>query len=147
MLKNDIFDIFFNDIFGIFQNNAYLCNIKLKVKQFRPPAATGNSGRKDMTTIYNITELNNNMEQTNSKLFMTLEGVAKWLAKQSPIDNQMNVRDRETARTYDITADNLRTILTASQQHGWGACFSIQQDFVLQVIETHYTLSTVSVED
>lgn len=146
MLNNDIFDIFFNDLFGIYQNNAYLCNIKLKVK-LRKPAATGNSGTKDMTTIYNITEWNNNMEQTNSKLFMTLDGVAKWLAKQSPIDNQINVRDRENAGAYDITADNLRTILTASQQQGWVACFSIQQDFVLQVIETHYTLSTVSVED
>lgn len=32
-------------------SNAYLCNIKQQVKHFRKPAATGNSGRKDMTTI------------------------------------------------------------------------------------------------
>jgi hypothetical protein len=30
MLNNDIFDIFIDDLFGIFKNNAYLCNIKLK---------------------------------------------------------------------------------------------------------------------
>ena len=32
MLNNDIFDIFFNDLFSIFKNNAYLCNIKFKIK-------------------------------------------------------------------------------------------------------------------
>ena len=100
-----------------------------------------------MTTIYCITEWNSNMEQTNSKMFMTLEGVAKWLIKKNPIDNQLNVRDRDIAGIYDITADNLRTILTASQEQGWAACFSIEQDFVLQIIETRFTLSTIDVED
>ncbi len=87
------------------------------------------------------------MEQTNSKMFMTLEGVAKWLTKKNPIDNQLNVHDRDIAGIYDITADNLRTILTASQEQGWAACFSIYQNFVLQIIETRFTLSTIDVED
>lgn len=101
-----------------------------------------------MTTIYCITEWNSNLEQTNSKMFMTLEGVAKWLlTKKTPIDNQLNVRDREIAGDYEITADNLRTILTASQEHGVAACFSIEQDFVLKIIETRFTLSTIDVED
>ena len=100
-----------------------------------------------MTTIYCITEWNSNMEQTNSKMFMTLEGVAKWLTQKKTIDNQINVRDREIAGAYDITADNLRTILTASQEQGLAACFSIEQDFVLQIIETRFTLSTIGVED
>lgn len=100
-----------------------------------------------MTTIYCITEWNSNMEQTNSKMFMTLEGVAKWLTKKKPIDNQLNVRDREIAGAYDITTDNLHTILTASQEHGWASCFSIKQNFVLQIIETRFTLSTIDVED
>ena len=53
MLNNDIFDIFLNDLFGILKNNAYLCNIKLKVK-LRTPAATGNSGIRIMKTLDEI---------------------------------------------------------------------------------------------
>lgn len=101
-----------------------------------------------MTTIYCITEWNSDMEQTNSKMFMTLKGVAKWLTTaKTPIDNQLNVYDREIAGAYDITADNLRTILTASQKNGCAAFFSIAQDFVLKIIETRFTLSTIDMED
>jgi len=46
VLNNDIFGIFSYVIFGIFKNNAYLCNIKQQVKHFRTPAATGNSGTR-----------------------------------------------------------------------------------------------------
>ena len=97
-----------------------------------------------MTTIYCLTDF----EQIyNSKFFMTLEGVAKWLIERSPIDNQIKVRDPEIAGSYDITADNLRTILTAAQQNRWTASFTIQQDFVLDIIETQFFLSTIDVED
>ena len=97
-----------------------------------------------MTTIYCLTDF----EQIyNSKFFMTLEGVAKWLIERSPIDNQIKVRDPEIAGSYDITADNLRTILTAAQRNRWTASFTIQQDFVLDIIETQFFLSTIDVED
>lgn len=98
-----------------------------------------------MTTIYCLTDF----EQIyNSKFFLTLEGVAKWLIERSPIDNQIKVREPEIAGSYDITADNLRTILTAAQRNNrWTASFAIQQDFVLDIIETLFFLSTIDVED
>lgn len=97
-----------------------------------------------MTTIYCLSDFERNY---NSEFFMTLEGVAKWLIERAPIDNQIKVRDTEIAGSYDITADNLRTILTAAQRNRWTASFTIQQDFVLDIIETQFFLSTIDVED
>ena len=99
-----------------------------------------------MTTIYSITEWNN-MNQGNSELFMSIEGVANWLTKKNPINNQFSVTDRETEGDYDINAENLVKVLAASKANGMAASFTIKQDFFIQTIETRYTLSTVNVND
>ena len=99
-----------------------------------------------MTTIYSITEWNN-MNQGNSELFMSIEGVANWLTKKNPINNQFNVTDRETEGDYDINAENLVKVLAASKANGMAASFTIKQDFFIQTIETRFTLSTVNVND
>lgn len=100
-----------------------------------------------MTTIYCITEWDSNMNQTRSELFMSINGVANWLTKQNPIGNQFNVTDRETAGDYDITAENLAHVLEISKQNNMAASFTIKQDFIIQTIETHFTLSTVTAND
>ena len=100
-----------------------------------------------MTTIYCITEWDSNMNQTRSELFMSINGVANWLTKQTPIGNQFNVTDRETAGDYDITAENLAHVLEISKQNNMAASFTIKQDFIIQTIETRFTLSTVNVND
>ena len=100
-----------------------------------------------MTTIYCITEWDSNMNQTRSELFMSINGVANWLTKQNPIENQFNVTDRETAGDYDITAENLAHVLEISKQNNMAASFTIKQDFIIQTIETRFTLSTVNVND
>ena len=87
------------------------------------------------------------MNQTRSELFMSINGVANWLTKQNPIGNQFNVTDRETAGDYDITAENLAHVLEISKQNNMGASFTIKQDFIIQTIETRFTLSTVNVND
>ena len=38
-------------------------------------------------------------------------------------------------------------VLAASNVNGMAAAFTIKQDFFIQVIETHYTLSTLNVND
>lgn len=138
---------FLCNLFGTFIYYAYLCNIKTKVQHFKTPAATDNSGTKDMTTIYSLTEWSSNMSQVSSKLFMTLNGAANWLAKQNPIDNQFNVTDSGIEGDYDINTDNLTHVLEASKANGCAASFTIKQDFVIQIIETRYTLSTIDVND
>jgi len=50
MLKSTKYCTFLCVLFGTFIYYAYLCNVKQEVKHFRPPAATGNSGTKIMTT-------------------------------------------------------------------------------------------------
>ena len=100
-----------------------------------------------MTTIYCITEWDSNMNQTRSELFMSINGVANWLTKQNPIGNQFNVTDRETAGDYDITAENLTKVLAAAKANNMAASFTIKQDFIIQTIETRFTLSTVNVND
>ena len=100
-----------------------------------------------MTTIYCITEWDSNMNQTRSELFMSINGVANWLPKQNPIGNHFNVTDRETAGDYDITAENLAHVLEISKQNNMAASFTIKQDFIIQTIETRFTLSTVNVND
>lgn len=100
-----------------------------------------------MTTIYCITEWDSNMNQTRSELFMSINGVANWLTKQNPIGNQFNVTDRETAGDYDITAENLMKVLAAAKVNNMAASFTIKQDFIIQTIETRFTLSTVNVND
>ena len=87
------------------------------------------------------------MKQANSELFMSIEGVANWLTKKNPINNQFNVTDRETEGDYDINAENLVKVLAASKANGMAASFTIKQDFFIQTIETRYTLSTVNVND
>ena len=100
-----------------------------------------------MTTIYCITEWDSNMNQTRSEFFMSINGVANWLTKQNPIGKQFNVTDRETAGDYDITAENLAHVLEISKQNNMAASFTIKQDFIIQTIETRFTLSTVNVND
>ena len=100
-----------------------------------------------MTTIYCITEWDSNMNQTRSEFFMSINGVANWLTKQNPIGNQFNVTDRETAGNYDITAENLAHVLEISKQNNMAASITIKQDFIIQTIETRFTLSTVNVND
>ena len=87
------------------------------------------------------------MNQTRSEFFMSINGVANWLTKQNPIGNQFNVTDRETAGDYDITAENLAHVLEISKQNNMAASFTIKQDFIIQTIETRFTLSTVNVND
>ena len=55
--------------------------------------------------------------------------------------------DRETAGDYDITAENLMKVLAAAKQNNMAASFTIKQDFIIQTIETRFTLSTVNVND
>ena len=100
-----------------------------------------------MTTIYCITEWDSNMKQANSELFMSIEGIANWLTKKNPVNNQFHVSDRETEGDYDINAENLMKVLAASKANGMAASFTIKQDFFIQTIETRYTLSTVNVND
>ena len=87
------------------------------------------------------------MNQTRSELFMSIKGVANWLTKQNPINNQFNVTDRETAGDYDITAENLTKVLVAAEANNMGAGFNIKQDFIFQTFDIHFTLSTVNVND
>ena len=100
-----------------------------------------------MATIYSITEWDSDMKQTRSELFMSIKGVANWLTKQNPINNQFNVKDREIAGDYDITAENLTKVLAAANANNMAASFTIKQDFFIQTIETRFTLSTVNVND
>lgn len=100
-----------------------------------------------MTTIYSITEWDSNMNQVRSELFMSINGVANWLTKQNPIGNQFNVTDHETAGDYDITADNITKVLAAAKVNNMAAAFTIKQDFIIQTVETRFTLSTVNVND
>jgi hypothetical protein len=100
-----------------------------------------------MATIYCITEWNSDMNLTRSELFMSITGVANWLTKQNPIGNQFNVTDRETAGDYDITAENLTKVLAAAKANNMVVSFTIKQDFIIQTIETRFTLSTLNVND
>ena len=100
-----------------------------------------------MKQIYCLTEFNEKMEQQGCEMFMTLKGVAKWLTEQKIIDNKMSVTDSELAGDYDITADNLGTLVTECKKQNMAASFTISRDFFIQVIETRYTLSTVNVND
>lgn len=94
-----------------------------------------------MTTIFCITS------ETESKMFMTLEGMAKWLNAKKPIDGQFSTIITEKA-FYDITADNLAKVMEDSmEQVGLCADIRIRQDFFIQTIETRYVLSTVEVND
>lgn len=147
MLKSTKYCTFLCVLFGTFIYYAYLCNVKQEVKQFRPPAATGNSGTKDMTTIYCITEWDSNMNKTRSELFMSINGVANWLTKQNPINNQFNVTDRETAGDYDITVENLMYVLAYSKANNMAASFTIKRDFFFQTVETRFTLLTMNVNE
>ena len=85
--------------------------------------------------------------QTRSELFMSINGVANWLTKHNPINNQFNVKDCETAGDYDITAENLMKVLAAAKQNNMAASFTIKQDLFIQTIETRFTLSTINVND
>jgi hypothetical protein len=96
-----------------------------------------------MTTIFSVTRWNEDMELQGSKFFMTLEGVAKWLLKQNPIDNK--IRDREGE--YDITANNLRILFDAAKAQGCAARFSFEIDFIFNSVKTEIGLCTVDVED
>ena len=100
-----------------------------------------------MATIYCITEWNSDMNLTRSELFMSITGVTNWLTKQNPIGNQFNVTDRETAGDYDITAENLTKVLAAAKANNMVVSFTIKQDFIIQTIETRFTLSTLNVND
>ena len=100
-----------------------------------------------MTTIYCITEWDNDMNLTRRELFMSINGVANWLTKQKANGNQFNVTDSETAGDYDITAENLAHVLEISEQNNVAASFTIKQDFLILTFEKHFTLSTVNVND
>ena len=100
-----------------------------------------------MTTIYCITEWDNDMKQTKSELFMSIDGLANWLINKNPVDNSFNVKDGDSAGNYDITAENLAHVLEISEQNCMSASFTIKQDFFIQIIETRFTLSTINVND
>lgn len=100
-----------------------------------------------MKQIYCLTEFNNRVEQQGCEMFMTLEGVAKWLTEKKPIDNKMSVMDRELAGDYDITSKNLETIMTECKKQNMAASFTVSRDFFVQDIETRYTLSTIDVHE
>lgn len=100
-----------------------------------------------MTTIYSLTEWNDKMQQVGCEYFMSMNGVAKYLTANNPIDNKFSVMDREMAGDYDITAENLENVLEVSLQNNMGASFTIKQDFIFNVIDTRFTLSTINVND
>jgi hypothetical protein len=98
-----------------------------------------------MTTIYCI------KSENNSEMFMSLQGMAKWLTEQKPINNKFYTLSGicgETRNYFDITADNLAKVMEESkQQTGLCADIRIEQDFFIQTIETRYVLSTANVND
>lgn len=94
-----------------------------------------------MTTIFSITDHN----ESKSEMFMTLNGVANWLLSKNPIDNKLYVAERN--EYYDITADNLKSVMDMSERDGLCAAFTIKQDFFIQTIETRFVLSTINVND
>lgn len=98
-----------------------------------------------MVTIYCLTEWDGGMKKDNSELFMSLDGVVNWLINKQPIDNQIQVRDREIAGYYDINKDNIEKVLAASQKNGMAASFTIKRDFIIKTIETRFTLSKILV--
>jgi len=102
-----------------------------------------------MTTIFCLTKWDSDMNLMGNKLFMTIEGVTKYLTEQKPIDNKIKVTDRDIAGDYDITADNLRYIFNETKKHGshYAPRFSFEQDFVLYTAKTEFGLSTIEVED
>lgn len=87
------------------------------------------------------------MEQQGCEMFMTLEGVAKWLTEKQPIDNKMSVTDSELSGDYDITADNLGKLVTECKKQNMAASFTISRDFFVQDITSKFTLSTIDVHE
>lgn len=100
-----------------------------------------------MTQIYCLTELNDKMEQQGCELFMSLEGVVKWLEKTAPIDNKMCVTDSDIAGYYDITVDNLDMLVTECKKQNMAASFTINSNFFAWTITSKYTLSTIDVHE
>ena len=100
-----------------------------------------------MMKIYCLTEWDSHMKQANIELFMSMSGVANWLTKKNPINNQFHLCDRAIEGDYDINVENLMYVLSASERNNMGAAFTIKQDFFIQTIETRFTLSTVNVND
>lgn len=96
-----------------------------------------------MTTIYSITEWNEKMEQTSCELFMSINGVANWLTKLKPINNEFKYANG----VYELTSENLENVLKAADAQFMGALFTIKQDICGFEFETRYTLSTIKVND
>jgi hypothetical protein len=96
-----------------------------------------------MKTIFSVTRWDEDMKLQGSNLFMTLEGVAKWILKQHPIDNKI----RDIEGEYDITADNLRILFDTAKAQGCAARFSFEVDLIFNSVKTEIGLGTVDVED
>ena len=95
-----------------------------------------------MTTIYCIKDINS----SENEMFMSLEGMAKWLTKKTPIENKFNVIYPKGL--YDITPGNLRKVMDNSKANcGLWPTIHIQQDFFIQIIDTEYVISEMYIND
>lgn len=100
-----------------------------------------------MKKIYCLTEYGNDSLLMGREMFMTLDGVAKWLTDKKPIGNKMTVADRELEGVYDITAENLEKLVTEFKKQNMGAAFSVDCDFFIQTITLKFTLSEIDVRE
>ena len=96
-----------------------------------------------MTKIYCITAWGSKNELLDSKLFMSIDGIVKYLTKQSPIDNKYYVTGDGA---YDITEANITNALVDRTKQGMALTIKIKQDFGV-IIESDYTISIIMAED
>lgn len=96
-----------------------------------------------MTKIYCITAWGSKNEQLGSKFFMSIDGIVKYLTKQSPIDNKYYVTGSDA---FDITAHNIGNALIDSKKQGMAFTLSIKQDYGV-IIKSDYTISIIMAED
>lgn len=97
--------------------------------------------------IFCITEWDSRSNMTGSEYYKTIEGIVGYLLSKNPVGNMFAVTDREMAGEYDITADNLLRVIEESRKNNMVASVTIVQDFLVQRVESRYTISKIKVNE
>lgn len=100
-----------------------------------------------MTKIYCISCWDGH-SHIRDEFFMSIEGMAKWIMSQKPINDQFAIITGPEPKSYEITAENLEKIMKDSEEK-FGLCaeIRIRQSFVVGEVETRYILSTMNVHE
>ena len=96
-----------------------------------------------MINIFCITAWGSKNELLDRKLTMSIDGIVKYLTKQSPIDNKYYVTGSDA---FDITVHNIDNALVDRMKQGMALTIKIKQDYGV-IIESDYTISIIMAED